>query len=458
RFYPHGTTAAHLLGYLRKDDTSMEGEEAFFNYPLPYFRGLTGIEYAFDSDLHGRAGAKSVLVNNLGYRQAENIWSPAEAGNNVVLTIDLAIQQAAEKALESANAPKPIRGAAVVMDVNTGDVLAMASAPAFDPNYFVQGFPPGEYQRIQSITAEKNRATYENYRPGSIFKTVVALASLENGLDPRWTYEVQADPEKPSAGCIYVGRRKIKDTAPPGIYDFKKALIHSSNAYFITNGLRFGIEKIVAIGNRLHFGESMELGTRQETPGTFPTPKKLERGWSDGDTANLCIGQGYLDVTPLQMTVLACALANGGKVLWPRFVDRIESPDPTSTESPERFPSAHVRDNLGVKPRTLQIIKDAMVADVEDSDGTGTRAFIKGFRICAKTGTAQVQNERNQLIGHTTWFLSYAPYENPRYAVVVMVENGSSGGGTCAPLVKMIYEAIIEREQARTGNSIARAN
>jgi penicillin-binding protein 2 len=450
RFYPRETLAAHLLGHLRKDDSSVEGEEAFFNYRLPDFRGAIGIEYAFDADLHGKAGAKSVLVNNLGYRQTENIWSPAEPGKNVVLTIDASIQDAAEKALQTAAAPAPIRGAAVVMDVNTGDVLALASAPSFNPNHFVSGFPPGEYTRIQSITAEKNRATYENYRPGSIFKTVVAMACLENGLDPKATYEVEPDPEKPTSGCIYVGRRKIKDTAPPGTYDFKKALIHSSNAYFITNGLRVGIDKIVAIGNRLHLGESVGLGTRQETAGTFPNLRRLGRGWSDGDTANLCIGQGYLDVTPLQMTVLASALANGGKVLWPRIVDRVEPSEPDSGEAIERFPSGRIRDDLGVRPRTLQIIKDAMVADVEDPDGTGTHAFIKGFRICAKTGTAQIQNERNQLIGHTTWFMSFAPYEKPRYAVVVMVENGSSGGGTCAPLTKKIFEAILEREANAT--------
>jgi penicillin-binding protein 2 len=356
-------------------------------------------------------------------------------------------------------APLPLKGAAVVMDVNTGDILALASSPTFNPNYFVQGFPPGEYTRIQSITAEKNRATYENYRPGSIFKTVVAMACLENGLDPKATYEVQPDPEKPTAGCIYLGRRKIKDTAPPGTYDFKKALIHSSNAYFITNGLRYGVERIVAIGNRLHLGETIGLGTRQETPGTFPDERKLSRGWTDGDTANLCIGQGYIDVTPLHMAVLASALANGGKVMWPRVVDRVEPSDSGSGQPIVRFPAGRIRDNLGVHPRTLQIIKDAMVADVEDPDGTGTRAFIKDFRICAKTGTAQVQNERNQLVGHTTWFLSFAPYEKPRYAVVVMVENGSSGGGTCAPLAKQIYEAILEHEAgvARGGN-LARTN
>lgn len=462
RFYPNQTTAAHLLGHLLLSDKLDEGELSFFDIRLPDFRGVIGIEHAFDAQLHGKAGAKSVLVNNLGYRQTENIWSPAEPGKDVVLTIDLAIQRAAERALQNAAAPAPVHGAAVVMDVNTGDILALASAPVFDPNFFVdrKGFPPDYYPRIQALTAEKNRATYENYRPGSIFKTVVAMACLENGLDPKATYEVQADPEKPTAGCIYLGRRKIKDTAPPGTYDFKKALIHSSNSYFINHGLHAGVEQIVNLGRRLHLGERNDLGTRQEAPGTFPSDRRLRSGWTDGDTANLCIGQGIIDVTPLQMAVLGSALANGGKVFWPRIVDRVLSESADGSPKVVQFPAGRVRDNLGVKPRTLQIVKDAMVADVEDSDGTGTRAFIKGFRICAKTGTAQ--NERGGSIDKseaTTWFLSFAPYDKPRYAVVVMVERGSSGGGTCAPVAKQIYEALLEREQ-QTGTpaAIARTN
>ncbi|MGN6553425.1 MAG: penicillin-binding transpeptidase domain-containing protein, partial [Verrucomicrobiota bacterium] len=346
RFYPQNTTAAHLLGHLVRDNRSIEGEESFFNYRLPDYRGAIGIEYAFDAELHGRAGGKSVLVNNLGYRQTENVWSPAEPGKNVVLTIDLSIQQAAERALQTAAAPAPIRGAVVVMDVNTGDVLAMVSSPTYNPNYFVQGFPQGEYQRLQSLTAEKNRATYENYRPGSIFKPVVALACLENGMNPATPYEVQADPEKPTAGCIYVGRRKIGDTAPPGIYNFKRALIHSSNSYFIFNGLIPGnLDKIVELGDRLHLGDPIGLNTRQETAGTFPDAARIRQGWSAGDTANLCIGQGFIDITPLHMAVVASALANGGNVLWPRLVDRVESQDLINPEPPTIFPKGRVRDH-----------------------------------------------------------------------------------------------------------------
>ena len=450
RFYPNGTTAVHLMGYVRRDDSSAEGEEAFFNHRLPDFRGIVGIEAAFDQKLRGEAGAKSVLVNNLGYRQSENILTPVEPGQNLVLTIDLAIQQAAERALQCYG-PKT-RGAVVVMDPKSGDILALASSPVFDPNGFVRGITHEQWEELsdERQRPQINRALQENYAPGSIFKTVVALAALENGLNPAQTYEVQADPVRAGRGCIYIGRRKVEDTAPPGPYDFRRALKLSSNSYFINAGLRAGMASIVQIGERLHLGERTGLLTRgQETPGIFPKPNRIRTGWLDGDTANACIGQGEVNVTPVQMAVLTSAIANGGKVLWPRLVDRLE-PLAATGQPATTFSSGRVRDNLGVKPRSLEILRAAMLADVEDADGTGRASQVAGMRVCGKTGTAQIMNEHNQVTDHTTWFISFAPYENPRYAVVVMVESGGSGGGTCAPIAKEIYLALQKREQRQT--------
>src|SRR5258706_1318877 len=185
RIYPYQTTAAHVLGCLKRDDSSAEGEEAFFSYRLPDYRGIVGVEAGNDQQLRGKAGAKSVVVNNIGYRQTENIWTAAEAGQNVVLTIDLRLQQKTERALARYGAMT--RGAAVVLDVQTGDILAMASSPTLNPNHFIERFPPGEWQRITDLRAQWNRATQENYPPGSIFKTVTALACLEAGLDPNET-------------------------------------------------------------------------------------------------------------------------------------------------------------------------------------------------------------------------------------------------------------------------------
>ena len=458
RIYPSGATAAHLLGYLRSDDSSQEGEEADFNYRLPDYRGVVGVEGRCDADLRGRAGAESVLVNNLGYRQSENIIDPPEPGHNVVLTIDLDLQRTAEESLVR-HRGADVRGAVVVMDVNTGDVLAMVSSPSFDPNDFAQGISQDKWQKIQDLTAEKNRATYENYAPGSIFKTVVALAALENGLNPAEVYHVEANPEKPNKGMIFVGRRRIKDTAPPGDYNFKKAFIHSSNSYFINAGLTHaGIENIIRIGKEFHLGERTGLFARQETSGDFPDEDRIHSGWTDGDTANVCIGQGEVAVTPVQMAVMVSAIANGGKILWPRLVDRIEPQDPASGEVSTNFPSGVVRDNLDVHPRSLQILRDAMLADVNSSEGTGTAAAVDGLKICAKTGTAEVQDAHNHDIGQNFWFASYAPYEHPKYAVVVMVEGGlhGSGGLDCAPIAHDIYEEILKKENAATTKNLAR--
>jgi penicillin-binding protein 2 len=450
RWYPFETTAAHVLGHLKRDDDSKEGEEAFFSFRLPDYRGDVGVECGFDKELRGMAGAKSVLVNNEGYSQTENVWSPAEPGSNVVLTIDLRLQQAAERALQRVFGPET-RGAAIVMDVHTGDILAMASSPTLDPNWYVQGITHAEWQRIIDLNAEKNRATYENYMPGSIFKTVVGMAALEAGLNPEEIIDVQPNPAQPNKGYIRVGNHTFRDLAEPGPFNFRQALKRSSNSYFITIGLRIGPERIIRLGQRLHFGEREGLPTRQDAPGSFPSLNRLRSGWTDGNTGNLCIGQDPVWVTPLQIAVLAAAIANGGDVLWPRLVDRIEAADPTLGLPPVVFPRSRVRDRLGVSSRTIQIMHDAMLGDTEAPDGTGKKAAVPGLRICAKTGTAQVQDERNILTGHTTWFASFAPYEQPRYAVVVMVENGDSGGKTCAPVVHDIYAAVLERERSNAG-------
>ena len=469
RVYPFGATASHVLGYLHRDNSSGEGEEADFSYRLPDFRGVVGIEGKFDDDLRGHAGAKYVLVNNLGYRQSESISSPAEAGHNVVLTLDLGLQQAAERSLRSRVGPDA-KGAIVVMDVNSGDLLALVSSPAMDPNYFVNSFPnPNEIARWNDaeLGTQKNKATYELYQPGSIFKTVVALAALEAGLNRNEKFHVAPNPQDPAHGIIYVGGHPFHDTAPPGDYDFRTALFKSSNVYFITNGLRTGVEKIVALGHRFHFGEKMGIPTWQESDGKFPSLKRVSANWFPGDTANLCIGQGAIAITPMQMTVMTAALANGGNVLRPRLVDRIESQDPASLEPPKIFPRSEVRDHLGVRKSNLDILHEAMLADTEDPNATAYHAFqararsadaTKAMRVCGKTGTAQKKDEHGRTVDHITWFISFAPYGTPRYAVVVMVESGASGGGTCAPVAADVYTALDKFEATRNPRTLAQTH
>jgi penicillin-binding protein 2 len=341
----------------------------------------------------------------------------------------------------------------VVMSPITGDILAMASCPAYDPNIYIPrlALSPEEAERLndEQLTPQLNRATQKNYQPGSIFKIVVALACLEAGLDPEETIYNPPNPADPGHGYIVVRGRGIKDTAPPGDYKFKRAFIRSSNTYFITNGLKCGIENIIRIGERLHLGETTQLPTRQEVKGNFPRLEQVKRGsgWSIGESAQIAFGQGRIDVTPVQMAVMTSAIANGGKVLWPRLVDRVEPQGPLGPEEGVSFPTKQPRDDLGVRPRTLDVIRKAMLADVEDKDeGTGKAAFLPGMRICSKTGTAQLKDTEARLVDHITWFASYAPYESPRYVVVVVVEGGASGGVTCAPVAQKIYRALQNQE------------
>jgi len=447
RTYPFQTTAAHLLGYLRRDNSSTEGEDAYFSYRLPDYRGVVGLEGGHDEELRGRAGAKSILVNNLGYRQSENVWQPTVPGYDITLTLDVRLQQAAEQALQRRSPfGANTRGAVVVMDTRNGDVLALASSPTFNPNHWITGFPPGEWARLNNdeLQPQINRATYGTYQAGSIFKIVSGLAALESGVNPESLYTVEPYPGDGGKGVIFIGRRAIKDQAAPGPYNFRRAFAKSSNAYFIHYGLEAGIERIIALGQKFHFGERTGLPTLQDSKGIFPSDQRIRSGWSAGDTANLCIGQAQLAVTPIQMAVMTAAIANGGTVFWPRLVQRIEPQDPLSPEPPQIFEAGRVRDQLGVSAKSMRVLQNAMLADTEDPDGTGRAAALPGFRVGGKTGTAQVGDRRS--MDHVTWFVSYGPWENPRYAVVVMIESGQSGGGTCAPIARDIYEAIQKLE------------
>jgi penicillin-binding protein 2 len=450
RYYPQGTTAGHLLGYLRRDNDSREGEDAVFNYRLPDYLGVVGIEYGYDSQLRGRAGAESVLVNNFGYRQSDDVWSHPEPGENVQLTIDLDLQKAAEASLLKHQGPDA-RGAVLVMDARNGDVLAMVSEPAVNPNWFVNGFTPQQiaWMNDPTLRPQINRATQQNYAPGSIFKPIVALACLENGLNPNAIVD--------NPGYVMVGRRKVHDLAAPGEYNLKLAIMHSSNTYFITVGLQAGIEAIVRMAQKFHFGERTGIRTRQETPGILPSLDRVTHGWMDGDTANLSIGQGDISVTPLQMAVAYAAIANGGTVFWPRLVARIEPQNSNGSGKLITYPTGMARDKITVAPRNMQILHSAMLAETQE--GTGQAAQVAGLQICGKTGTAQVMDEHNREVGVTTWFASFAPYENPRYSVIVMVEKeGRDYGGTiCAPIAHDIYEEILRQEKSGTVHTLATA-
>lgn len=449
RTYLHGTLAAHLLGQVRMTERVEAGDgepEIDYDYCLPDCLGLVGVEGAFDNELRGSAGVKAILVNHLGYRQSEKYWSEAEPGCNVVLTIDWRIQKIAEQALQAAK--EDVRGAVVVVDCRSGDILAMASAPTFDPNQFIPRIKPDDWAKLsdEERNPTLNRATFGAYTPGSIFKIVVALAGLECGtITPADIYASQ--------GHYQLGKRLIKDTAGSGDFNLRRALVRSSNSYFIEYGLRMGLPRLMDMSARFCLGQRTKVPLRQEVAGFFPTPAWVEKMKEQGtpihigEIANLCFGQGQVTVTPLQMAMMTAAVANGGKVLWPRLVDRIEAPGPAGSRLVKTFPAGAVRNLLGVNPANLEVVREAMLADVEDRrEGTGCNAAVPGFRVTGKTGTAQVM-KNNTFHHYNTWFVSFGPYENPKYAMAILVEYGASGGATCAPVARKIYELIKQLDE-----------
>jgi penicillin-binding protein 2 len=449
RSYPHGALAAHLMGHLERADDYSEEEDEAFDYRLRDYRGVAGLERAFDSALRGTAGAKSILVNSAGYRVGETIASPAIPGQNLVTTLDLGLQQAVEASLALVNGDE--RGAVVVLDVRNGDILSAASAPAFDPGEWIDGVSRARWTNFYDVpkkTPLLNRITDGAYSPGSTFKIVTALTALEGGMDPARLYTVEPNPANPGKGAYFLGRHKIGDTAPPGEYNFRRAFIRSSNSYFIDQGLRAGYDRLLATAHRFHFGEPTrtQLPPGEDRTAWMPDGDEARSGrWQLGRLANFSIGQ-EVTVTPLQLAVMVATVANGGTVYYPRLVDRLETGDPLSGPRTEQVRPGQVRSLLGARPEHLALLRDVMRDDVLDDEGTGKAARIKDYGVCGKTGTAEIKG--NGFKDKVTWFASFAPYESPRYAVIVMVESGGSGGGTCAPVARRIYEHLRDRDLA----------
>ncbi|MCP5525533.1 MAG: hypothetical protein H7A47_01835 [Verrucomicrobiales bacterium] len=453
RHYPQGTMAAHVLGYLTRDDMARGDEELSFNYSLPTYQGAVGIEAGYDEDLRGRPGLKSVVVDSLCYRESETVWNAAEPGRNVVLALDAGLQDATATAL--ATLGKFVRGAAVVMDVANGDVLALVSTPAFDPNEFLAPISAQRWDEWMNNPLFRpifNRATQGAYPPGSIFKVVTALGCFDSGVLTFASLTNQFD----NPGYFRLGRRTIDDTAPAGEYDFRRAFKRSSNTYFIHYGLEAGRDAILRAGHQFFLGEGAGLQTRQEVSGYFPEADEAKRRWSTGNLANVCIGQ-EITVTPLQMAVMTAAVANGGSVWWPRLVRQIEPAEPgLGQETTEIAP--RLRGELDANRQFLAILREAMLADTEEEGGTAFLAFhasdrrtplLERYRVGGKTGTAEVERA-GRVVDKIVWFASFGPYESPRYAVVVMVEGGGSGGATCAPVARRIF-AYIEETEASSG-------
>lgn len=439
RLYPMGPLAAHVLGYVGRADLDDEAapEDEPYHFYLPEMAGRSGLEKAMDETLRGEAGGRLVQVDATGFRRYDFKQREPRAGRDVVLTLDARVQRIAEEALGG----EP--GAVVVMDPRSGDVLAMASSPGFDPNTFVPAIPSALWNELNSDphTPLVNRAAAGGYAPGSTFKPITALAALESG-------RATAADLHDCPGYFQLGRATFRCWFHPGhqTLNMRQALERSCNVYFFQAGLAAGPEAIHDMATRLGLGQKTGLELDFEIAGLVPNTAWKRRmyndGWRDGDTCNFSIGQGFLVVSPLQMAVVTSTIANGGRLYRPRLVRGVREP---GVESYAVRPPDLVRD-MNWKPEFIATVRNGMKDVVNGDRGTARRVALPGVTVAGKTGTAEFGRKEDRR--RHAWMIAFAPFEQPRYAIVVLVDEGLSGGETAAPRMQQILGALFAEPAA----------
>lgn len=435
RHYNYGAMAAHILGYVGEPD---ENTAAGIDGTLPELVGKHGLERVYDGQLQGVAGGRILQINYKGYIEKEEAFNPPVTGKSLCLTIDARIQYIVEQVLRRQG-----RAAAVVMDPNSGDILAMASVPSFDPNDFIPRIPLDKWKNLNSdMTAPLLNRALSSYVPGSTFKVVVSLAAFKTGkLTPNT--QINCPPTITIGNHVFHNDDSV-DRGDIGLHD---ALRNSVNTFYYQLGIRTGIRSIDDIAATLGLGQESELSL-PEDEGIIPGPDWLKQlhpkeRWTDAYTANTSIGQGYVQVNPLQMAVVMSAVANGGTVYYPRLVSGVKDAEGNDVmKVPNR-----VRGQVDVPPADMAALHDALLAVVEN--GTATSVQLPFWKVAGKTGTAQAYRRLNGAVVRDlrTWFYCFAPYEKPRYVVCTMVEGGQWGGSTNGPLVHDILAAIHEMEE-----------
>jgi penicillin-binding protein 2 len=456
RQYPQGSLAAHTLGHVSKQPHKEVNEEEEFNFSQPDTFGKMGVELAYDELLHGEPGGRTIRVNPSG-RTVENVAvRPPERGARVTLTLDSRLQKIVEEALAHTQLPagKELRGAAVLLDPRTGEVLAMASLPAFDPNVFNPGSPAALVNAALSDPARRmfNRASDAQYAPGSTFKPISMLAGLDTGKS------------HVSDTVVCTGEMKIGNWERPfrcwnrqghGRVDGMTAMRESCDIWFYQHGMAMGVDAIARYAREFGLGRETGLDIKPDKPGLVPTPSwkrmKYNEGWRDGDTATLAMGQSYLLTTPLQMAVAVAAIANAGTVWQPFVVKQVHAP--TGEMIDENQPTA--RHRVEARPQNIEQIRQSMLGAVNSSDGTGNAAALRGVNVAGKTGTAEFdlfENGQRHRINRA-WFIGFAPYENPQLALAILIEDGASGGHTAAPVAGKIFSQIFGKSLVRNTGS-----
>jgi penicillin-binding protein 2 len=442
RTYPQGHTASHILGFLGRQGGFATGEVENNELLWPDFEGRDGIEKAFNTQLTGKLGVMHVAFDSKGQKAVEKVAAPPRPGQNVVLTLDLKIQQVVERALIAAKRPC----AMVVMDPKTGEILAMASEPDYDPNIYVPSVSPDVMKRLMEDPFNPlfPRAFRAAYPPGSTFKIFTGLAAMNEGkVDPNDEFGGEA---VVTIGGIKFRNWKKSDVGP---LNFREALTQSCNTYFYKMGIKTGYAPILNYASRLGLGAKTGIPIGAEESGNLMTPeymqKHYKRNLMPGDIANMSIGQGDTLVTPVQMASAMCAIANGGTVFQTRLVLQVQDIDGKITFGYD----TRVRSQIDIHRDTMKALRAGLEGVVNSRSGTAGRAGVPGFKVVGKTGTAQWGSGKKEKVA--AWFVGFAPLEKPQYAFAVCYEgkpgdNDVHGGTYAAPIVGRVLKDILKPE------------
>ncbi len=447
RHYVYGALAPHLFGYVGIQTDIDKDDAEGFNFYQPDVEGKAQIEQAYDDVLKGTPGTRFLQRNEHGVIDGETSRIEPKEGAKVLLTIDARIQFIVEKALRVVG-----RGAAVVLDPNNGEILAMASVPSFDPNQFVPTISKTDWDKLSKDETDPlmNRAI-NAYAPGSTFKLCTALAGIRAGVGNK---------EFTCTGGVQYGAKYMKcwvltakpPLPPHGTQDLSTGLKNSCDPFFYQYGNAAGIDQIDAVGTLLGLGQKSPLPLNSVAAGVIPGPAWLEQNdprerWSPGYTANTSIGQGFVLATPLQMSVVAATVANGGIVYQPHLVMEVMDQDGSvQKHEPVQIKANLIKDG-GIDATQFEKVRKGMWRVVNDETGTARKARLKDVEVAGKTGTAQFW--RNGIKDYHTWFICFAPYDKPRYVVCVFVQGGKSGGSVPAPIAAKILEQIFAMEKGQ---------
>src|SRR5437016_2919472 len=456
RSYVYGALAAHILGYVGAPDDTNKEEARKYTFYQGDADGKSNIEKSMDEYLRGKPGVRYLRRNAKGTIEGVLHEDPPQQGANVFLTLDARIQAIAEEALRAVG-----RAGAVVVDPNNGNILAMASVPSFDPNTFIPSIKAKDWKVLQKDESDPlvSRAV-SALPPGSTFKLITSLAGLSKNLqNARFN----------CGGGVSYGDHYFKCWVAEkhythGTLGLTDAIKVSCDSFFYQYGNAAGIQSIDAVGKMLGIGEESGLQLTGEQVGNLPGPEWMQvhhpqERWSQAQTANVSIGQGYDLVSPLQLAMAYVTIANGGVCYYPRLVDKVLNQDgsPVLDEHGKvAVPQTpRMRSDLRqeLSPDKIELVRKGLWRVVNEDGGTGGRGRLKNVQVAGKTGTAQATDR-----GHkdtVAWFACFAPFEHPKYVVAVMVQGGEHGGSVAGPIATRILERALALDEGKFDMKVA---